>query len=157
MSELNPVELSVITNAARISDANFSHGWPFTQREAEEALHHRNILLEHVAELTRQRDDAASELTHYRKIPIIAQHDAMKAEIADLTGKLDRARRIAAGEFPDKRHRDALVEVITHHHRSRIEGCGCGWSDLGRSHSEHVADVYELQCRRIAIEAGAFL
>jgi hypothetical protein len=58
MSELDPIQLSIITNAARISDANFSHGWPFTQREAEEALHHRNVLLDHVAELTRQRDDA---------------------------------------------------------------------------------------------------
>lgn len=39
--------------------------------------------------------------------------------------------------------RDVLVHVVTYHGRNGIEGCRCGWSVLGKSHSEHVANVYE--------------
>lgn len=64
--------LRQITYAARISDANFSHGLAIDTREAQDAIIHRNELLDHletiadeavklfdyIAELTRQRDDA---------------------------------------------------------------------------------------------------
>lgn len=39
--------------------------------------------------------------------------------------------------------RAVLVEVLVFHYRRGIEGCGCGWAELGRSFPEHVADVYE--------------
>lgn len=39
--------------------------------------------------------------------------------------------------------RDVLVDVVIHHHRESIKGCSCGWSQLGLSWADHVADVYE--------------
>lgn len=39
--------------------------------------------------------------------------------------------------------REVLVQVITYHRNVTIEGCMCGWADLGKDHSKHVADVYE--------------
>ena len=39
--------------------------------------------------------------------------------------------------------REMLVTVLVHHWRDGIKGCGCGWDELGKSHPEHVADVYE--------------
>lgn len=39
--------------------------------------------------------------------------------------------------------RDLLVRVIVYHWPTATSGCGCGWSRLGASHAEHVADVYE--------------
>jgi hypothetical protein len=42
-----------------------------------------------------------------------------------------------------KYDRDVLVNVIIYHGRTSIKGCHCGWAELGRSHAEHVADVYE--------------
>lgn len=38
---------------------------------------------------------------------------------------------------------DLLVEVLVYHWRTSTSACGCGWSELGRSHAEHVAQVYE--------------
>lgn len=38
--------------------------------------------------------------------------------------------------------RAALVEVLVYHWRTNTSGCGCGWAELGRSHPEHVVDVY---------------
>jgi hypothetical protein len=43
--------------------------------------------------------------------------------------------------------RDVLVSVLVYHYRHDIKGCGCGWSELGRSHPEHVATVYEESVR----------
>jgi hypothetical protein len=43
--------------------------------------------------------------------------------------------------------RDVLVEVLVYHYRKGIEGCGCGWADLGRSWPAHVATVYEESVR----------
>jgi hypothetical protein len=40
-------------------------------------------------------------------------------------------------------NREVLVEVLVYHYRKDIRSCGCGWSELGRSHAEHVATVYE--------------
>lgn len=39
--------------------------------------------------------------------------------------------------------RDVLVEVLVYHQRKNITSCACGWSQLGESHAEHIADVYE--------------
>lgn len=39
--------------------------------------------------------------------------------------------------------RSVLVEVLVYHYRNNDSSCGCGWAELGRSHPEHVATVYE--------------
>lgn len=39
--------------------------------------------------------------------------------------------------------RTRLVDVLVYHWRTNTAGCGCGWGELGQSHPEHVADVYE--------------
>lgn len=39
--------------------------------------------------------------------------------------------------------RRVLVEVLIYHWRKDIRYCGCGWGELGLSHAEHIADVYE--------------
>lgn len=39
--------------------------------------------------------------------------------------------------------RAILVNVIVYHQATATGGCHCGWAELGRSHPEHVADVYE--------------
>lgn len=43
--------------------------------------------------------------------------------------------------------REVLVEVLIYHWRNGITGCGCGWSVLGASYPEHVADVFEESVR----------
>lgn len=40
-------------------------------------------------------------------------------------------------------NREILTTVLIYHWRTATSGCGCGWAELGVSHSEHVADVYE--------------
>jgi hypothetical protein len=40
-------------------------------------------------------------------------------------------------------NRAVLVEVLVYHWATKTSACGCGWSKLGASHAEHVADVYE--------------
>ena len=44
---------------------------------------------------------------------------------------------------PEAYDRKVLVDVLVYHWRTNTSGCGCGWSELGHSHPEHVADVYE--------------
>jgi hypothetical protein len=39
--------------------------------------------------------------------------------------------------------REVLVEVLVYHQRKDASRCACGWAELGRSHAEHVATVYE--------------
>lgn len=39
--------------------------------------------------------------------------------------------------------RATLVDVLVYHYRKDASSCGCWWSELGRSHPEHVASVYE--------------
>jgi hypothetical protein len=48
--------------------------------------------------------------------------------------------------------RALLVETVIFHHKDRIEGCRCGWAELGRCHGAHVADVYE---RAVALRTGS--
>jgi hypothetical protein len=43
--------------------------------------------------------------------------------------------------------RDVLILTLIYHQRADIDHCGCGWSKLGESHAEHVADVFEESCR----------
>lgn len=43
--------------------------------------------------------------------------------------------------------RAVLVEVVVYHYRESIKGCSCGWSELGKSWAEHVADVYEARVK----------
>ena len=39
--------------------------------------------------------------------------------------------------------RARLVQVLVHHQRHTPAECLCGWSELGASHAEHIADAYE--------------
>lgn len=39
--------------------------------------------------------------------------------------------------------RDLMIEILTYHYRKDISSCGCGWSELGKSHPEHVVNIYE--------------
>lgn len=43
--------------------------------------------------------------------------------------------------------RKVLVDVFVYHQRTLTAGCACGWSVLGASHAEHVADIYEESVR----------
>jgi hypothetical protein len=40
--------------------------------------------------------------------------------------------------------RDVLGRVLTYHQRKDITSCECGWAELGKSHPEHVVDIYEM-------------
>ena len=48
--------------------------------------------------------------------------------------------------------RAVLVDVLVYHYRRDHRSCGCGWAELGRSHPEHVATVYE---ESVAARAGS--
>lgn len=39
--------------------------------------------------------------------------------------------------------REVLTAVLVYHWPTASSGCHCGWSVLGASFPEHVADVYE--------------
>lgn len=45
--------------------------------------------------------------------------------------------------------RAVLVEVLIYHYRKDNASCGCGWSEVGHSHPEHVADIYEASMRAL--------
>lgn len=40
-------------------------------------------------------------------------------------------------------NRDVMVAVLVVHQRHRPDACLCGWSELGKSHAEHIASEYE--------------
>lgn len=46
------------------------------------------------------------------------------------------------------REHELLVSTLVYHWRTSTSACGCGWSELGRSHAEHVTSVYEEALRR---------
>jgi hypothetical protein len=46
--------------------------------------------------------------------------------------------------------REVLVNVFVYHWPTNTSGCWCGWSVLGASFPEHVADVYEESVRALA-------
>ena len=52
--------------------------------------------------------------------------------------------------------RDVLVDTLVYHQRASIETCTCGWSVLGASHAEHVADIFEESSAAYAEDADAF-
>ncbi len=39
--------------------------------------------------------------------------------------------------------REILTTTLVYHQRRNSSSCHCGWSQLGASHAEHVADIYE--------------
>lgn len=46
------------------------------------------------------------------------------------------------------------ADILKAHRKTRIEGCDCGWEDLGRDHLDHVAEMvdvawslYEKRCQ----------
>ncbi len=43
--------------------------------------------------------------------------------------------------------RGVLIDVLVYHWRRENSSCGCGWAELGRSHPEHVVNVYEESLR----------
>lgn len=43
--------------------------------------------------------------------------------------------------------RDVMISVLVYHQRRDITFCSCGWGALGRSHAEHVVEVYEQTMR----------
>jgi len=52
---------------------------------------------------------------------------------------------------PLRYDRQILINILVYHYRKNASDCGCGWAELGKLHSEHVADVYEdsVRLRRI--------
>lgn len=44
--------------------------------------------------------------------------------------------------------RALLVEALVFHQRMDIGSCRCGWADLGKSHAEHIANIYEERLRQ---------
>jgi hypothetical protein len=73
---------------------------------------------------------------------VIRRRHRTPAAVAD---SLDRAAGpwIGATAMTDY-DRGVLVQVLVYHQPTNTSGCICGWSVLGASHPEHVADVYEL-------------
>jgi hypothetical protein len=49
----------------------------------------------------------------------------------------------AEGRVALQYDRSVLVAVLKYHSRKNSSICSCGWAELGRSHPEHIADVYE--------------
>jgi hypothetical protein len=43
----------------------------------------------------------------------------------------------------NEEERTILKTVLIYHYRKDISGCGCGWAELGRSHAEHVINIFE--------------
>lgn len=39
--------------------------------------------------------------------------------------------------------REVLKQIVIYHYKRDIKGCVCGWAELGRCHSDHIADLYE--------------
>lgn len=53
-------------------------------------------------------------------------------------------------------NREILVEVLIYHWPTNMNGCHCGWSELGKSFTAHVADVYEgsVTARYVTLKEG---
>lgn len=45
--------------------------------------------------------------------------------------------------------RDVLVDILVYHYRNDHASCGCGWAELGKSHPEHVANIYEMSMKAL--------
>lgn len=57
------------------------------------------------------------------------------------------SQECARALLPVPYDREVLVEVARLHYKTSIEGCTCGWSELGRDQGEHFADEYEKAVR----------
>lgn len=42
-----------------------------------------------------------------------------------------------------KYDRDLLLKVLVYHQHNEDSSCICGWAKLGKSHPEHVVNIYE--------------
>lgn len=40
--------------------------------------------------------------------------------------------------------RKVMISVLVYHQPTSTSGCHCGWGELGRSHPEHVVEIYEM-------------
>lgn len=45
--------------------------------------------------------------------------------------------------MPDATYRKLAAAVLVAHQRLNMSECLCGWSELGKSHAEHVAEVLD--------------
>ena len=50
-------------------------------------------------------------------------------------------------DMPIRYDRDVLVQVLVFHQRQDPQYCTCGWGELGKSHADHVADIYEMSIK----------
>ncbi len=44
--------------------------------------------------------------------------------------------------------REVMINVLIYHQPTNTSGCHCGWGELGRSHSEHIVEIYEMSILR---------
>jgi hypothetical protein len=44
--------------------------------------------------------------------------------------------------------REIMISVLVYHQPTNTSGCHCGWGELGRSHPEHVVEIYEMSITR---------
>jgi hypothetical protein len=49
--------------------------------------------------------------------------------------------------------RAVLVQVLVYHQRLNAGACACGWGQIGESHAEHVAEVFEMELAVLEEEA----
>lgn len=88
-----------------------------------------------------QPTDAATDAPSSATAPSVPGHSVL-----DCHGEC--LRHGGTGRPPVPYDREALVLVITYHRKVDIKGCMCGWAELGKDHSKHVANVYEQTVRR---------
>ena len=43
------------------------------------------------------------------------------------------------------KQRDHLVQTLIYHQPTETSACICVWGELGRSHAEHVVQVFEME------------
>lgn len=98
---------------------------------------------------------ASSEIRSISHRAALAEYNR-RVEQRVLGGPIDHAAAIADAVLAvssvscradQERFIDRIGDVILAHLRTDITGCRCGWSELGRSHSHHVA-------REVAAELG---
>ena len=51
----------------------------------------------------------------------------------------------------------SVAALLIEHSRRNIEGCRCGWSDLGKSHARHVAEVLDETGLLVTSEEADFI
>lgn len=71
------------------------------------------------------------------------EYDRFARTILRLLAEIDRLRATGEPVRAKQYDRSALVDTMTFHWPTPTSGCMCGWSDLGCSFPEHLADAYE--------------